>query len=240
MQVVSVLSARQAESQRGAVRPYISSLLDKRIVARGPFNATDMLEELRGFHLGDDAIINDYIPVSARRIGEKWVASELGFADVTIATVRLQSLLTEVAYSDTSLCPISDVPLHVLMVIPESDQHTLGGFVAAAQLRRRGASVDVMCGEKEDEVVAHCASGSFDAVMFSCSKAGALDSIGQIVKQTRLRLSRRPVFALGGIVLNYIANVQRLTGVDLVAQDVETVVTYCEQRSILSPKQAVR
>ncbi|MCR9124854.1 MAG: cobalamin B12-binding domain-containing protein [Rhodobacteraceae bacterium] len=231
LEVVSVLNDRQAEIQKGAVRAYLTDIVRDRVTCRGDFDSAALLSELRSFRLSDDAIIDNYIPVVAREIGQLWVNNEMSFADVTIASVRLQSLLTEVAYCRPMNDMMMPTAIHALMVICEGDQHSLGGFVAAAQLRRRSASVEVICNAPEEDIVAQICEGGFDAVMFSCSRPRSLESAGRVVQEVKRNMTDAPVFALGGIVLNEAANAQQVTEVDIVASDVGSVLGFCHDRA---------
>lgn len=240
LQVVSVLKARHAQTQAKQARPHIRSILDRRLTTRAHFNPSDTLDELRALRLSDAEIIDYYIPEAARAIGEKWVDNSLGFADVTIASVRLQSLLTEVEFLRPETSPGFDLPIDVLVVVGEHEQHTLGAFVIAAQLRRRGAIVETLCGEPEKEIRRRILMAHYDAVLFSSSRTQDLDSIAGTVSYVRDMTAEAPVFALGGIVLGKVGNIQRRTGMDLVSNDVDKLVSFCEQRSIRHPEQASR
>ncbi len=231
LQVVSVLSTRQSDQHANQARPYIRSILDRRLTTKAYFNPSDTLEELRAFRLNDEVIIDSYIPDAARSIGQKWVQNDLGFAEVTIASTRLQSLLTEVEYLNPDTHHPYDRDLEFLFVSCENEQHTLGSFVAAAQLRRRGVTVERLCGEPENLIQSRMLTGNYDAVLFSTSRSQDLEKIANLVRYSKQRMSQAPMFALGGILLETFSNVKRLTGVDLVTNDVDMVVSYCEQRS---------
>ena len=239
LQVVSVLSTRQSHTHANQALPYIRSILDRRLLTRTHFNASDTLMELRGFRLDDTAIIDSYIPDAARSMGEKWVNNDLGFAEVTIASVRLQSLLAEVELIDPDTFHPYSRDVDILFVACEDEQHTLGSFVAASQLRRRGAAVERLCGEPDSVIQDRMIEGKYDAVLFSTSRAQDLEKIAALVNFAHQELSAPPIFVLGGILLETFGNIKRLTGVDLVTNDVEMVVSYCEQRSTELPSQAL-
>lgn len=240
VEVVSVLNARQGRVQRGVARPYISAILEKRVTSRASFDARAALDELRAFRLTDEDIIDQYIPAAAIAIGHKWSQSDLSFSEVTIAVARLQSLLSEAAYADPNGDALAADPLECLMVTLEGDQHTLGGFVAAAQLRRRGVVVEMSCGERDADIPARITGHAYDVVMFSCSRERDLDSIAQMVKHVRQRGSTTPVFALGGIVCSAVRGLDQITDVDLVTSDIDEVIGYCAQRSTNRRSRAVR
>lgn len=238
LQVVSVLSTRQSGQHANQARPYIRSILDRRLTTKAYFNPSDTLDELRAFRLKDEAIIDNYIPDAARSMGQKWVENDLGFAEVTIASARLQSLLTEVEFLNPDTHHPYDRDLEILFVACEDEQHTLGSFVAAAQLRRRGAIVERLCGEPDAVIRDRMMTGNYDAVLFSSSRSQDLEKIADLVTYSKQRMPRPPLFAMGGILLGTFGNIKRLTGVDLVTNDVDTVVSYCEQRSTQRLRQA--
>ncbi|WP_050930606.1 hypothetical protein [Aestuariivita boseongensis] len=238
LQVVSVLSTRHLDQHANQARPHIRSILDRRLTTRAHFNAGDALEELRAFRLNDGMIIDKYIPDAARSMGDKWLENELGFAEVTIASVRLQSLLSEVEHVNPDTYHPCDRDLDVLMIACEDEQHTLGSCVAALQLRRRGAIVDRLCGEPDSVIKSRMQEGNYDAVLFSSSRSQDLEKIADLVNFAKTSLAHPPFLALGGILLETFGNIKRLTGVDLVTSDVDTVVTHCEQRSAQLLRQA--
>lgn len=238
-QVVSVLSTRQSRTFANQARPHIRSILDRRLLTKTHFNPSETLTELRAFRLSDCSIIDNYIPEAAREMGVKWVRNDLGFAEVTIASVRLQSLLTEVEFINPDAPHPYPRELDILFVTCEGEQHTLGSFVAAAQLRRRGAVVERLCADADSVIEDRMLSGKYDAVLFSTSRAQDLEKIADLVNFAKAQMSSPPFFVLGGILLGTFGNIKRLTGVDLVTNDVDVVVSSCERQSTEFRKQAL-
>lgn len=222
-QVVSVLNERQARKP-AAARPHIRGLLERRLLGRGLFDPADMAVEMRGYRLRDETIIDVYIPAAAREVGRRWTVDEMGFAEVTVAAVRLHSLLSELVHGAGSTFGLTPDPARVLMVIGERDQHTLGGFVASAQLRRAGAIVDICCNEPWDVVAERAGNTAYDAVLFSCSRVDALASIEQAIKQVKIECETPPAFVLGGIVLKACGDMRDISGIDLMTNDVAQVL----------------
>jgi len=239
-EVVAVLNARQAQPSNQRARPYVRSLLDRRLTSKTAFNPADTLDELRALRLSDAAIVDQCIPDAACAIGAKWANDELGFAEVTIASVRLQSLLTEVEFLRPAEPPGFDCDMDVLMLALEGEQHTLGCFVTAAGLRRRGAAVETLCGAPDAVILDHLARNTYDAVLISCSRLQDLPAIARLVERGRRDSGGAPLFMLGGIVLGADVHIRQATGVDLVTNDLDVVVSYCKQRSTRPLKQASR
>ena len=240
MEVVSVLNARQVGHHANRARPYIRTMLDRRLTAKASFSAADVLEELRALKLSDIDIIDHYIPDAARAMGARWLGNEIGFADVTIAGARLQSLLAEIEFDNPAGGQDTDCPFDVLVVSGEREQHTLGLFVAAAQLRRRGAVVETICGAAFEDVGHRIRKSDFDAVLISSSRPQDLENINRLAIETKADIPAAPIFALGGIVTEATRDFGRLGGLDLITSEIELVLKACARKSTRQPKRASR
>lgn len=245
-EVLSVLTSRHVKDTGPGIlanheSPFAHSILERRITTRSHFNAADLLEELRALRLSDVDIVDHCIPQAARGIGLKWEHNEMGFAEVTIASSRLQSLLTQIEFVNPACEPMLDCPFDILLVAPPNEQHTIGCFVAAAQLRRRGAIVETMCGHGFDMVLARLESCEYDAVLISGSRPRDLEMIQRLAIDSKTTNAiSAPLFVLGGIVLDKVEGLDSLPGIDLVTSDVDVVIQACEQRSIHPYRRATR
>ena len=78
-------------------------------------------------------LLSDVVPAVAVLLGRAWATDQLSFVDVTIASVRLQSLVR-------ALTPTvrSDRADPVAIVVPPWEQHALAPALALAALRRSG------------------------------------------------------------------------------------------------------
>ena len=230
VRVLSVLNARQV-SKDTSPKDYVRDLLHRRITSPYSFDPMVVLEELQALNISNDAVIDDYIPDSAERIGADWVSDEMDFAAVTIASLRLQCLLNEAADTGPVPSAFATHSFGVLMVMPETEQHTLGGFVAAAQLRRKGAFVDVLCAETVDGIVDAIHSDDFDVVMFSCSSEHALASVREIALKVRNSEIRIPTLALGGLIVNQTSVAATDYCMDVVTNDITEIASRFEKKS---------
>ena len=238
--VLNQLKVQHSKPHANRLVPTAGDTLEAYVLAHVTFDAADALTSLRDVGLTDNLIIDFCVPEVARRIGQHWVDDKLGFAEVTIASARLQSLLTEIEFLSVNTPSIPPNPYDILLVCRETEQHTLGSFVAAAQLRRRGAIVETLCGEPDALVKVRIRTNGYDAVMFSCSRRHDLDSIGQIAMDSKRSVTKPPPFILGGLVLNFAEQITRPAGIDLMTSDVEKVLEFCEERSKRPQWQAIR
>ncbi len=224
---VSILSRRQSITQRGA-RQFILDHLTRAVLSRGDFHADDMLDELRGHRLSVDAVIDVYVPAVARRLGEMWQDDVADFASVTVGSLRLQTLLS--LASAESLDFASDIhrSTTVLVVIPLGEQHSLGAFVLAAQLRRLGARIDVSFCEMPEDLVSRVLCDPPDGIMFTASCRATLETVSRIVLDISKVLATPPLFAIGGGLGETASVAKEITGVDVVtsaARDAMTLVS---------------
>jgi hypothetical protein len=182
------------------------------------------LNELQDGRVATDQIVDIYIPQAARELGDMWQDDAIGFAAVTIATARLQGLLTLLSPSWTAT---RQRGANTLMVMQPQDSHTLGPHVATAQLRRQGASVRLLFGPDKDDLLQVLRDERFDLVMFTCSRIESLANVAQMVKRVRSGAGEPPPIALGGLVLELADRLKERTGVDLVTSDVKVAFKLC-------------
>ncbi|MEP2639469.1 hypothetical protein [Roseobacter sp.] len=227
--VISVLRDRQVVGQDGA-RTFVLDHLLRAILTRAAFDPVLLLDELCGYRLGLDAVIDLYIPRASCALGDKWVADEIGFADVTIGALRLQALLGEASGQlHVDLTP-DDARLRVLVVLPQGEQHFLGASVVSAQLRRLGCEVTVSFDETFGALQARVLAESPNLVMISCARLETLETAAETVQVIRSLLIQQPVIALGGAVLAEIDDPKEQTGVDIVTSTATDAVNFCAHR----------
>ncbi|MDA7423363.1 cobalamin B12-binding domain-containing protein [Thalassococcus lentus] len=229
--VISVLNDKPdsaAQSLRGSVvRKLVKSTLRD-----GAFNAEMLLNDLEDNRLAPDQIVDIYIPAAARELGVMWCDDMIGFAKVTIATARLQGLLTLLAPPWSAKPAVSNEAVNTLLVLQANDSHTLGPHVATAQLRRLGASVRLLFGPDEGTLARVLEDEHYDLVMFSCSRTDALATIAKMVKRIRAEREKSPPIALGGLVLELTDRIKEKTGVDLVTADVKVAFKLCDKKRL--------
>lgn len=226
--VLSVLSDKGEEGAQ-TIRSSVIQKLVEVSLQPGAFNAEGLLEDLKDRRISADQIVDIYIPQAAREMGRMWSEDIIGFAKVTIATARLQGLLTMLALPWAAKPSEMANGVNVLMLLQGNDSHTLGPHVATAQMRRAGASVRILFGARDDTIIKALSDESYDMVLFSGSRPDALASIAKLVKRIRIGVLAPPPLVLGGIVLNLADGVKEKTDVDLVTNDVKVALKLCEK-----------
>ncbi|WP_415400723.1 B12-binding domain-containing protein [Tateyamaria sp. SN3-11] len=228
-QVITMLCERQTVSAAGA-RQIAVDYLVRAVVASGPFDPVRVLDELRGFRLTLDAVIDLYIPQAAECLGEMWLSSDMDFAGVTVGALRLQALLAEASLGLSRVGHVPDGALHALVVVHEGEQHFLGASVVAAQLRRLGCEVSLSINETPRQIVSRVVCDQPDMVLLSCSRIAVLETATRTVKKIRSSVDPAPVIALGGPIRGNADGIRDKTGVDLVTNTATDVVGFCTKR----------
>jgi methylmalonyl-CoA mutase cobalamin-binding subunit len=217
-----------------ALREAQPGLIDEMLVAalRGDLTQdNEVLSHLEDAGCGDDDIADLYIPAVARRLGDMWVDDKLSFAEVTIASSRLQFLLRAVQTPDAEE-PSADIEgPTVLTLVPQGIQHTLGALVLSGQMRRRGLSVHLLVGVISDELTIALQKRPCDAVFISLAADHALDSARQLVDAVRANGWHRAPVVVGGAVLNRNGiDAETLidrTGADFATSDLDEAIKLC-------------
>lgn len=227
--VVSVLRDRQGISSEG-LRQFVLDHLIRAVLDKGAFLADAVLLEMRGYRLTVDAIIDLYVPAVARQLGQMWVGDSISFADVTIGSMRLQSLISEASATNVMDVKPGGASMHTLVLVPQGEQHFLGASVLAGQLRRMGCEVDMSFDEDMGTLTARMMNGVPDMILMSCSRREILETIASTVQVIRKAVSDPPVLAVGGAFKVNKEYVAEKTGADIVTSNAEEAVAFCGRR----------
>ncbi len=229
--VISVLRGRQVVSCEG-LRQFVLDHMVRLTLASSGFSAADLLAELRGHRLTVDAIIDLYVPATARLLGELWVDDRISFAEVTIGVMRLQALLSEATATTGFTSPTEEAELNTLVVVPNDEQHFLGASVVAGQMRRMGCDVAMSYDEDAATLTTRLMQGIPDLVLITCARRETLESVARTVQTIRTAAPTGPIVAVGGAMKMKEKDVIDLTGADIVTNVAEEAVAYCTKRKI--------
>lgn len=224
--VISVLRTRQGDAQDG-VRQFVLDHLFRALLSKGAVNVVELAEDLRAHRLTIDIIIDLYIPRAATMLGQKWQQDEITFAQVTIGTLRLQSLLSEISAATRSDMCSDQNRLRTLIVVPQGEQHFLGANVVGAQLRRIGCEVSISFDERQEDLGRRMKFDPPDLVLITCSRVENLENVRRTVQVLRPELKEGPMIALGGAVTGSEKNLKDQTGVDIVTSSASEAVAFC-------------
>jgi methylmalonyl-CoA mutase cobalamin-binding subunit len=191
-----------------------------------------------GVSLSD--IIDHVVPEIARGLGTRWADDAISFADVTIGTARLQETVRTLSAKDQAWNPINVGPQdaadpgrsvgpanRVLMIIPRPEEHTLGVFVAADQLRRMGYTVDIAMDEHPQQIARRVKHGRYVMIGITAAGRRSVASARELVDIIRPNVTRVTPIVLGGSILETESDLRRITGADFVAPDMVSALRLC-------------
>jgi methanogenic corrinoid protein MtbC1 len=183
-------------------------------------------------------IMDVCIPEAARLLGAEWHDNTRSFADVTIGTARLQALLRELGEEECREFDCDALGPGVAVVVLEHEAHTLGSSLLCQQLRRLGASVQLLVGQCDADVVRCVAEAQFDAVLISAARSEALASARKLVDKLKAPAAFPVPIVIGGAVVSREPDVKMQTGADHVATDAKDALVRCGLK--ISPQGALR
>lgn len=181
-----------------------------------------ILAAMRALRLDPEMVACGYAPEAARVLGRYWEQDELSFVDVTVRTERLHALVRQV---DEMLAESAEPngPA-ALVLVAEAEQHTLGAFVLALQLRLAGFSATVRVAPAAGELTLLMGASHFDLALVSIGCTAGLDSGVGLVRMLRLMSRGETRIYVGGAVPLSDKELLAATGADRVLRDVTALM----------------
>lgn len=224
--LTSVAPMFDSGERRRPMESYLTSMMDA-VLAPTPGPLTDLVQIMRKARIGAPQIVESYVPVVARRLGDGWVSDRLDFGAVTIGAARLQSLVRRLDLENHFHQEVPAFGAHsILLGVPEGEQHSLGATILAQHLRARGVSVHLDLELSVAGLSRELARQRFTGVFLSISGQRYLEPLGNLVACTGYESRSTPVI-VGGALLHYRDDIAALTGADLATNDVDQALRFC-------------
>jgi MerR family transcriptional regulator, light-induced transcriptional regulator len=218
-QVVSLLAEKNLRTTGEPRETVVNSLISAALTG-GTERFATLLAEMRRLRISAAALADIYIPFAARKMGDDWLEDDLSWMEVSIAMARLQSLLREIGSAWAADRAGDAGSGSVLLIIPNSEQHTLGPMVAMGQMRRFGISVCLRISPSAEELRSLLADRAFDGVMISVAVEEKLDTVRKLVSFIKgVRAAPMPVI-IGGAIMTRFEDAAPSTGADLSTNDI--------------------
>ena len=130
-----------------------------------------------------------------------WIEDRASFVDVTLGASRLQAVYRESGDEGHDRLLDRTIPLgqSVLMVVPDFEQHSLGAFSAADQLRRYGLWVRMAIGLDQQELGRLVNYGGFSMVGLTVGSSKTLEHVTGLIDYLRANVSICPPISSGAM-----------------------------------------
>ncbi|MEM7546234.1 MAG: cobalamin B12-binding domain-containing protein [Pseudomonadota bacterium] len=212
--------------------------LEASLFSGGRADRLSVVDDMRRAGISAADIVDFYIPEVARKLGAQWCVDERGFAEVTIGTAHLQSMLHDITIDWLDRGITNSKDMTALIIVREGQYHTLGAMVFAAQLRRLGMTVRLLLGARDEDVVTDVRYGDDTLIGISASEGESLSDIGDLVTKLRAAAPANPLIAVGGSILPSTEDVNVLIDADYVGNDPVETLKLCMTMKTERPKGA--
>jgi methylmalonyl-CoA mutase cobalamin-binding subunit len=216
--LVSVRDQQGVEVKEGHLELFLEMLASDSAI-----DPAVLLESMVSQHLDPEMVACGYVTEAARSLGESWLSDELSFVDVTIRSERLHGLVRRV--DEMLVSGAEPVGPSALILVAEAEQHTLGAFVLALQLRLAGFSAVVRVAPVAADLTVLMAANRFDVALVSIGCSAGLDSGVGLVRTLRLMSRGGMTIYVGGAVPLADGDLLKVTGADKVLRDVAALLT---------------
>ena len=168
------------------------------ITRDGPQKTEQYITELLNLGMGIDLIVLELIPRIARKLGNQWASDSLSFAEVTIATGRLQKLIYSLdhLYQETRTSPTTTHS--ILVTAAPGSHHTLGPLILSNYFTWAGWSVLSESAPSERFIETTVASNSLTAIAVSIADYDQLDRLPKLIQSIRSKSLNPAIIVLTG------------------------------------------
>lgn len=173
--------------------------------------AETIVADLLSSGLSVQRLCAEHLAPAARELGAWWASDEMSFADVTLATTRIQDMLRRLP-DGRKEGSIEDGKSALFAAVPGED-HTLGVLMAADHFRRLGWDVGLLIGMDHAELRARVLDDDRPVLGLSCTSTRSVEFLRRLVDDLRHRRPDLAIVVSGGVA-NDAAALQTLPAFD--------------------------
>ena len=229
---VELLAARAlgilASHKTGPSRPTDTRVrrISDHFIAEDPEQWHTALRKVMAKGITTSEVIAHILPEAARLLGQRWMDSEISFAEVSIGSARMQEAVRTLRIQDGFGGNV-EAKVKVLFIVPRPEQHTLGVFVAADQMRRIGADVHFSIAPHPRQVAEIVRETRFSMIGLTVSGRRTLASVKELVAAIRGNTLVHTPLVIGGPITESTLDVKALTKVDHVINTTDEAARIC-------------
>lgn len=207
-QTRDVLASQDSDDQRPS--PHITELAFA-LVDADQSRADAMIAALLRDGIGIQDLCLDHLAPAARMLGASWERDQLQFADVSLATARIQAIIRTMPATPVQFSGRIDDRAHFAAVPGET--HTLGVIMAADHFRRLGWDVSLLIGMDHSDICRRIQRDDCNLVGLSCAGRHAVPALSRLVTEIR-HLRPDMGIVLGGHIVTDLDAVDALPQLD--------------------------
>ncbi|MEM6663546.1 MAG: cobalamin B12-binding domain-containing protein [Pseudomonadota bacterium] len=197
------------------------------LIAQDPNASVDFFDDLRKRGETADALSITWIAATARELGERWVADQCSFLDVTVASARLHAMHRKMRGEFVPPSLYQPPELSALFAPVPGETHVLGITMAADFFRRAGWRVDLCCEPDLDALLEAAAVGDYRLIGLSAGCVSAIDGLETAVQHLR-DADPDVKIVLGGYITELEPDIKQQVRVDHIVSDVVNAPLVCQ------------
>jgi len=162
------------------------------------------IAELLNLGMGVDSILLELIPRIARKLGDQWDSDSLSFAEVTIATGRLQKLIYSLDHLFQETRTNASTTHSILVTASPGSDHTLGPLILSNYFTWAGWNVQSESTPSQHFIETTVAKKSLTAIAISIADYDQLDRLPKLIQSIRSKSLNPAIIVLtGGSLYNF-------------------------------------
>ena len=177
--------------------------------------------DLKRLRITSIDLSDHYFPRIARKLGADWADDSMSFANVSLGVARMQSILRQIGVDRAEDEARRAILGRVLLILPESEQHSFGAMVLMGQMRRRGLSVSLRIAPRPAELRLLLRQERFDGAMISVACREKVEICRSVVRTLKNATRDALKVAVGGAVFMNSPDVPAIVGADIITNDLD-------------------
>lgn len=196
------------------------------LVAEDGDHVLRMFDAMRANGATPDALYIRYFAPAARALGERWMADECSFLEVTLGSARLHGLMRQIRSEFSPVIPSRERGLTSLFSAVPGDTHLLGVTMVSDFFRRAGWSVDLNTSSDPNMLFAKAQRGAPALIGLSAGCRAVIGELERVVKRLKV-ICPSSKLVLGGYLTELEPGLAGQLGLDAVLTDVTNAPFTC-------------
>ena len=185
-------------------------------------------------------LFETHFPKIARNLGDSWIKDKLTFAEVTIATTRLQNLARAFESSYIGNPAGRSIGPEILIATPPGECHTFGATMISREFQKLGASPYLAIGYSADDLRKLVSARNFKLIGISLSDSKFLKSVVNLINTLKPILKPKIPIILGGSLSRTNNELKEVLKVDLITDSASYALEYFNINIVSSENDLVK